>query len=348
MNSKINILFEVLEEKSPSIQLLEDRIKSAIISSEDLSDFIHEINTEMYQTKDLHNNRMPFYWFYLAIIHYMRNERSKSKEALSNSITEFRTQGLNLNQAIGELLFGIIHYKSSKIERAQRACRAASEILESIIKNCELERSYQRAEIYKKYLRKINALKRLIKRQFPPIYEEFSKKVHLPRNQDYLLLQWLPIYNSVRAGKQGIVWGDVSAHNGTTIYKVELDGKLYEVFSIHSSNKVRGRQITLSSKNNYCWAKVKGHSMNACEPVQLNNNDFVLCSTSWSKNQDAIVIAGFINDNQETSMMVKKYVSKENLLVSETVDTSEDYSPIQITKEYKILGTVIAVAKPTQ
>lgn len=348
VNSKLNILLEALEGKNTTILLLENRLKIALSRPEELINIVSELTNELYLTKDIEDNRTPFYWFYLAIALYAKNDHEESKNALANAIMGFRTQGLNLNESIGELLFGTIHYKNKKTERAQRACKTASTILGKLIQQCKLQRFYRKADLYKKYLRKIHALERLIKKNHHLESKDKSPHTHKQHQPNYLLLQWLPIYDSVRAGKQGIVWGGPSTHNGTTIYNVELEGKLHEIFSVYSTSKSREHQITLSGKNNYCWAKVKGHSMNACEPVQINNNDYVLCSTIWSKDQDAIVIAGFINENQETSMMVKKYVSRENLLISETADISEDYSPIQITAKYKILGTVLAVAKPAK
>lgn len=88
--------------------------------------------------------------------------------------------------------------------------------------------------------------------------------------------------------------------------------------------------------------------MNASKPVPINEGDYVLFSSKKPGNRDAIVIAGYAITDHETTTMVKKFIAKDMLLISETSDTSEDYSPINMTEDHQILGTVLAVAKPAK
>jgi hypothetical protein len=139
---------------------------------------------------------------------------------------------------------------------------------------------------------------------------------------------------------------DPPEENSAVIRTIEIDGTLYEIFSTNSSSRGQNRQITLNRNMEYGWAKVEGQSMNAARPLPIMEGDYVLFTKQWQRGREAIVIAcRFLTDSEQT-YMVKKYNAMDQTLVSETTDTSQDYSPIDINEDYQILGTVIAIGKP--
>ena len=97
----------------------------------------------------------------------------------------------------------------------------------------------------------------------------------------------------------------------------------------------------------YGLAQVTGNSMNAHEPVSIDDKDYILFQrTTNSQNGDIVVASRPIQSSGEDAYMVKKYNKIDQLLVSETNDTLSPYPDVKLNKDHQILGIVIAVAKP--
>lgn len=153
----------------------------------------------------------------------------------------------------------------------------------------------------------------------------------------------MPIYAGVQAGPNGPIWQDpLPEKNYTDLDGVLLENRSHQIHSLIRGNKT----ITLTRDKQYGWAKVFGDSMSACSLVPIANNDFVLFYEAIDAEENSIVIAS----RQDVTgagfqYVVKKLDKNKKMLLSET-DPPGLYDPIPLTKNVKILGVAIAVAKP--
>ncbi len=177
--------------------------------------------------------------------------------------------------------------------------------------------------------------------------ESQSRKLRQPiqnkptiRKNAYLTLLSLPIYPGVQAGTNGpILVRPKLKSSQTDISLITLDQKSY---SLHSLLKDK-RQITLSDGLKYGWAKVFGDSMNA---ANIYEHDYVLFYESADAEHHSIVVASLLEqDGIDLKLIVKRYNKIDRLLLSETIPPNL-YDPIELGGETKILGTVVAIAKP--
>lgn len=160
---------------------------------------------------------------------------------------------------------------------------------------------------------------------------------------DYIAVPWLPIYQSVCAGPNGIVIMDAPSNTDVTLTAIQIFGVPHNLYSI----KKMDRQVTLSHVFTYGLVKVEGNSMNNTQPIHINDGDYVLFSKQQISEENDIVIASRKNPGGDFAYMIKRYMKRDKLLVSESSEQNslDDYQPIEINKDHQILGVVIAVAK---
>jgi SOS-response transcriptional repressor LexA len=119
---------------------------------------------------------------------------------------------------------------------------------------------------------------------------------------------------------------------------IRLDNNPY---SLHSTAESK-QQITLVEGLNYGWAKVFGDSMVA---ANIDENDYVLFYESADADHRSIVVASLLEPNEtDIKLIVKRYNKIDHLLCSETIPPNL-YDPLELGRETKILGTVVAIAK---
>ncbi|MBK9927496.1 MAG: hypothetical protein IPP66_19680 [Anaerolineales bacterium] len=344
MRKEITTILKALDDKDPAVLSMEKKTMDLIDDQEDLETFIYNIKEEIRISNFIHSNRQPFYYLYSAIARIKKGDNDAAKNDLANAVQGFRISGFVVNEALAEWLFAIIHFENENIVRSQEACKAGLSLLSSLINECEKKGAYSQATAYKKYFKKIDLFAKEI--------ETFHKRKNFQKPlypSSHIRIPWIPVYDSVRAGTSGMIWGMPPQKSGMSVYTVEIGGKQHNLHPINKSPQNIDVNINLISGAEYGLARVKGHSMNASKPIPIEEDDYVLFTSSWVVDQSAIVIAGTNLTDQEISMMVKKYLANEKILLSETSDSDnpdEDYSPIQLTEEYQILGTVLAVAKP--
>jgi hypothetical protein len=346
MRKEVRIILQSLSSQNLLVSSIGKQMMHMLERRQDLTQFIENLRNEIQLLYDLHGDHRPFYYFYVSIGYLALNDGKRAKEFLANAVQGFRIGGYSLNEALGEWLFAIIHLKGGSNIRAQLACETAVKIMTRLINRYKEESHYEEANEYTKHLIQIKNLLQSIKTLPPVEIKGSSENYHSPSQQSYITLPWLPKYDSVRAGPKGIIWVDSPFKNGAIIHTVEIDNTPCEIISTLSSANVEDHQINLNRHMDYGWAKVVGHSMNASKPVAIREGDYVLFTKHWHSDKDAIVIACRWLNASEYSYMIKKFRARDCELVSETIDTSEDYSPIHLNEEYQILGTVIAVAKP--
>jgi hypothetical protein len=161
----------------------------------------------------------------------------------------------------------------------------------------------------------------------------------------YLSLFSMPIYGTVTAGPDGEIYINPAENTFTLISKIELEGRVFDVFSVGNIVS-RDRQITLIPQESYGWAKVRGLSMNGWN-TPLDENDYVLFRESQTANHNDFVIVSSRDESSDIMLIVKRYDELKGQLISKSTDASQRYNPIPMDDNHKIVGVVIAVAKPT-
>jgi SOS-response transcriptional repressor LexA len=162
----------------------------------------------------------------------------------------------------------------------------------------------------------------------------------------YLSMSWMPVFESVSAGPNGIVVMDAPSNAELTFSAIEIHGVPHNIYLIKNVD----RQITLNHAPAYGLVLVEGNSMNNLQPVNINNGDYALFSKQQSPEENDIVIASRKTSSGDFVYTIKRYKKKEELLISDSSDqdNSNEYLPIKFSQNYQILGVVIAVAKQTR
>jgi hypothetical protein len=160
----------------------------------------------------------------------------------------------------------------------------------------------------------------------------------------YLSLFSIPIYGTVMAGEEGVVHIDPVENTSTIVDKVELEGRPYAIFNVGGTAS-RDRQITLIPQESYGWLWVRGLSMNAWN-IPLNEKDYVLFRKSQMAENNEFVIVSSRDTSVDNRLIVKRFDELNGQFLSRSTDTSRSYAPIPMDDDHKIVGVVIAVAKP--
>jgi len=150
MREKIKYILEALEVNNPSAVSYRTKLLEILDDPLALINYADNLKQEVQSTKDVSDDRIQFYDFYLAVAWWESNV-GHAKEKLSNAVHDFRIRDMALNEAMGEWLFSIIHYENKKYERAQRACETAVKALQQFITRCEEESRYEKARELKKH-----------------------------------------------------------------------------------------------------------------------------------------------------------------------------------------------------
>lgn len=297
-------------------------------------------------------DELPFYYLITAYCHLFVGKFKEAEKCSIMAIDNFRICDMAWNEAVGHWFLGTIFRSQQRGYLYLTELNKALSIVNPIAAEYIIQGKYAAAMNAEKIVEELEEQKKFASKMGTgPLHaptEKTPEKKTSPVYNGYLILPWLPKYDSVRAGPNGIAWVNPPAKNGAVVHAIEIDGNPYRIASIHSSPRAEDHQITLVNGVNYGWAKVKGQSMNASTPVPIEDGDYVLFSMQFQHNRDGIVIASHHHIGGEHTHMVKKYIAKDRILLSETTDVSDDYSPIHLVEGYQILGAVIAVAKPIE
>jgi tetratricopeptide (TPR) repeat protein len=344
-----------IEKYNQIINVLKDSLSSSL--------FIQDLESEMSNADCLYCDEQPFCRFYITFAYYKQDQIKKSKEYLEEAIEGFRMKTMDWNEAMAHWLLGEILIDEKSPSLAQRSLERATRILEPIIKELKAKSNYDDAKRGEKYISKIQAtLERVYSSYSPSLIvadqlqvrppasnkNETAVPKYTPHNTDdeegYIIISSIPIYEEVEAGPNGPVWADYLEVGNTEVHHVVLQGKHYKIFS----TKYKDRSITISSNKKFAWARIHGHSMNAAHPVPIDEGDYVLFYQADKIEKNEIVIVAKADNSEGNSYMVKRYSADEVLLKSETLEHNRIYEPIPVTANYRIIGIVVAIAKPAQ
>lgn len=352
MRENVLVILHSLQNKNQTITALANETRKLLDDLLDASSFVARLEDEIKLSTDQYHNNLPFYCFFLALGYFKQGDCERAKNILKESVQGFRLQNYLWNEALAEWLFAVIHLENGNNIRAERACETALDKMISLSREYREESDYESAVECDDRIKKIKGLMEYIK-SLPPVEQTASATRPSParaaqQHEDYMVLPWLPIYDSVQAGPNGPLWPDPSPKAGMAVQIIEIGGRAFQIFSIRTQAGSSDHRISLNHDLKYGWAKVSGQSMNAASPIPIDDGDYVLFCESWHDDRDGIVIACQRVTDSDYTHMVKKYDAKNRRLLSETRDTSRDYSPIPLSEEYYILGAVLAIAKPVK
>jgi tetratricopeptide (TPR) repeat protein len=318
--------------------------------------FIQDLESEMSNADCLYCDEQPFCRFYITFAYYKQEQIQKSKDYLEEAIEGFRMKTMDWNEAMAHWLLGEILIDEKDSSLAQRSLERAIRILEPVVKELKTKSSYADAKRGEGIISKIQvALERAhsnyapspqVQAQppAPPANETAVPKYtsHNTEHEGFIILPSIPIYEEVEASPNGPVWTKQLEIGETEFKRVVLQNRSYKIYS----TKYVERQVTISPDKKFAWAKVHGQSMNTSHPVPINEGDYVLFYQANSPERNEIVIAAKADNSDGSAYMVKRYLIDEKLLESETSEQGELYNPIPITADYRIIGIVVAIAKP--
>jgi hypothetical protein len=244
------------------------------------------------------------------------------------------------NKVIRLTLLGIAHEMDDKRHQALLDYQQGIHILENY---CRIKQSEYQVDRKAQALQK--DLEYLLDHPYPYAPKVKTDKSHLLGNKTRMVLPWIPAYTGLQAGPNGPIWTDsLQEENGAYIDDIILNDKSYSFHSLKQMDKL----ITLTNDKKYGWAKISGDSMNAAKPVAILENDFVLFYESTDADNNAIVIASCPDDTGAGyKFIVKRYSKSDGHLISET-NPPNKYNHILLNKDTRIIGTVVALAKPIQ
>ncbi|MEZ0395624.1 MAG: S24 family peptidase [Anaerolineales bacterium] len=177
--------------------------------------------------------------------------------------------------------------------------------------------------------------------------QSISRLQHGPslsgRARQRLRIGWFPIYARVEATPQGPIWMEAAGgQNCVEAESVVINGKTHTLHScIPGENS-----ISLRPDKRYGWVEVHGDSMNAATPVPVEEHDFALFYQADDAGDGDIVVAIRADPSGAGyEHFIKRLDRKNKQLLSQT-QASQGYPPIHLSNKCKIVGVVVAIAKP--
>ena len=284
-----------------------------------------------------------------GIIHLRLKENEKAIKELENANWHLRSKNETWNSIIGLVLLGIAREECGKNYLALREYKKAYETLTNNFLRIHVYDQIEKASQLKNDLRdKLKELSAPNLSAAPPSQTDSgntNSNTSSMDDKDYLALFSIPIFGSVEAGPDG-TFHNVDPHDTFTIInKVELQGQVYNVHNIHGTAST-DHQITVMAARNHGWLRVHGLSMNDWE-IPLEENDYVLFyQASIASHLDYVIVSN--REPSGNALLVKRFDEKNKWLLSKSKDTSQPYNPIPVDDNHKIVGIVIAIAKPAK
>jgi tetratricopeptide (TPR) repeat protein len=312
----------------PNLESLRRRIYNALNSDQGTINVVDEFTKEYQSTAEW----QPFRCAFIGIAYYKLGDFKRAGQRLELAARLFRRECDNYNEAIILMADGIIHGSNEEYIRSRKALKDAKKAMDIYISS----RRCEYLDDEKKIVGHIEKLLSEVSGSYTKTQDKFEQEA-------YIAFLGLPIYPGVQAGPNGpMLIPPVQKWDRTDIRIVDLNDKPYKLFSLAPGNQ----QITLNTQYKYGWAKVTGDSMNNSSPSSIMDEDYVLFYESPTAENNAIVVASWLDDNGiDLKLIVKRYGKNDRCLYSDTCPP-KSYKPISIKDDVKILGVVVAVAKP--
>lgn len=293
---------------------------------------------------------IPYYYILLSCCHHSLNESQKAIETAKTAIEKARVCGNNWFQTIGHWFISLVYREARDNNSYREELDNAMQLARQALNEHLARGNYAKVENCREVLENIQAEHAYATNKLGTgisnidLGNQSARPTSGSALADQLIVPWLPVYESVQAGLSGVEWVE-KLGSKIGISQIAVDGQnlnIYNLRKISSSD----HHIKIVPGQRAGLIKVTGHSMNACQPKPIENNDFVLFYRSDALTDGDIVIASYPAASGEFAYILKRYKGTDKTLISETNDTSQAYPPIKIGPQHKILGIVIAVAKP--
>lgn len=164
-------------------------------------------------------------------------------------------------------------------------------------------------------------------------------------------LRWVScqVSESIPAGGFGPTGFDPNPLGFLEISQVLIEDEPYDVFSVRRPSS-RRNVADISSQNRYQTVYVTGTSMNAAKPTPIMEGDFVLIESRPVVDDNEIVVAGIVGQDERATIKRLKRRNGKIRLVPETTDPKnaefdweKEFSDLD--EIFTVFGVVIAVFK---
>lgn len=176
MDQDIKTILLNLTDRDSSDSIAAEKTIELINGSLHSHELIDHLKSELDRIKDFRGDREPFYHLYLSVAYLKQKNYKSAKDILVNAVQGFQIQGFSLNEALGEWLFGIIHFENGNNERAQRACESASTIFQQLITQYEAESKYEKAKEHRDYLIQLDIFWKIVKESQDSIRQKTTQE----------------------------------------------------------------------------------------------------------------------------------------------------------------------------
>ncbi|KAA0272120.1 MAG: S24 family peptidase [Anaerolineales bacterium] len=321
-----------------------ERVRVSIIASFDNVKDLRRILTRQCANRDETNcyrcEQEGVCFFMNGVLQFKLGANGEAVKTLEAASRYFRGQGDVWNGIVGRAMLASVHEANGEAHKALREYRKAYDT----VTNDHLRLHST------EYDEKALILQNLLHDQIKDCDRQGAKAQPSPRARPKaarpatrLTMPWMRAYSGVYANPNGPTQSEYAQRSiGVHIDEIILDGKPHRIFSLRRGDNL----LSLIQGEKYAWAKISGDSMSAAKPVAINQNDFVLYYEAGGADEGGIVVASCPDALGAGHQFVVKRFSKANrLLISET-DPPGLYEPMPINKSIRIIGIVIAVAKP--
>jgi hypothetical protein len=362
LKNEFTEIIEILEIKDSQLKNMRQRIIKASNNSESTNQVIRLLESksanfcicaDTYKQNPICSVSYESYCLlFRAYAKYCVERYQESLELTLDAYDGFRTKSQPIDQALTLWAIALAQIKLGQFNFAKNKLENAIDTLNENDRKLRSLGRYQKIAQIKRINVQIDELLTAINNREKKAYRPFAKgqlrhthkqsdpkrtKTPFPWKSSQLLF---PVYNYVRAGKEGNFIFDSQPEIDATIEEMLFNEKPFRIYN----SREEGLPIKIIPAV-YRWLRVEGDSMDQAEPIPILDGDYVLCievhSSSYSaKHNDIVVVA--IRDPSETDRagVIKKYTKKGLCSVS-----SQSYQIIPLNK-VDIRGVVIAVAKP--
>ena len=352
------LILKAIENRDLTTEALQARAGTVFTGKLPAHNFIDDLKNEMKSADCLHCGAQPFCRLYMALMYYKLGILVDAKNFTEEAILAFRIAAINWNEALSYWLMGILFLEEHENSLAERMLERALEVFHPKIHELQQESDYTQANLGKNCVAHIEQT--LAEARIPyitPTKITIPSPAPLPAPaptpridvltpvaEGYIVLPWIPIFEDIQAGANGLIWIDPPNREKTELHQVVLQGTPCSIHPIHKGD----HRVVINSERRYAWARVRGHSMEEATPTPICENDYVLFYRADSADNDSIVVVAQRGSGADDSCIVKRIDLDNELLFSQTNRKGEEYEPIPFnTERHLIAGVVVAIAKPT-
>lgn len=346
-NAHLLEILGLLEVEDDVIRGLQQEIKT-LDDPNEIQRHIQDLEQRVkLSTAAKHFEEVPYFLLLLAYCYSYLNHGKKALENAYQASEKFRIAGDLVGQTISRWILALIYRYTNRMYDYRNELERAIKILSQEYDECTVSGDYTTLKKCRAILEQLQEESAYAAKLGTQQVAENLSAPYPAQEQpegDMLVIPWLLVYEKIQAGLTGIELVEKS-NCAVGVARLFLDDQPYQIYNLRKTSST-DRQVRIRQGTRTGIIKVQGHSMNACRPMPIEENDYVLFFKTADAGDGDIVIASSSAPNGTISYIVKRYRAAENLLLSETSDRTQSYPPLKIGMLYKIFGIVHAVLKP--